>query len=144
MLGLKARSAPQLLPTEHALRQVSGNMRAASLTDRPSGSLFILVKCFTQIIISKINIVKIQIICSRNERITVRAHQSGGSAPKARGFLRGYWEPRWLCPQSWFEMARADLQNRLQTERFFHPQLWCPNEIWELIKNLTNCRGKKQ
>lgn len=129
MLSAKGRSAPRLLRAEHTLQQDSGNVSAASLTERPSGSLFILVKCFTQIIISKVNIVKIQIICSRNERITAGVHQSGGSAPKAGGFLRGYWEPRCSCPQSWFEMARADLQNQLQTESFFHSQLWCPNEI---------------
>lgn len=94
-----ARFPPRLLPTEHTLRQVRGNMspraaRAPSPAEGPSDSLFILVECFTQIIISKVNIVKIQIICSRNERITVGAHQSGGSAPQAGGFLLSYWEPR--------------------------------------------------
>lgn len=28
-------------------------------------------------------------------------------------------------------------------QSFFHPQLRCPNEICELIKNPTNCRGEK-
>lgn len=28
-------------------------------------------------------------------------------------------------------------------QSFFHPQLQCPNEICELIKNPTNCRGEK-
>lgn len=116
-------------------------MSPPSPAARPRDSLFILVECFTQIIISKVNIVKIQIICSRNERITAGALQRGGSALATRGFLPGYWEPDAPAPGPGLEMARTDLQNQLQAE-LFHPQLPCPNEIWELIKNPTNWGGK--
>lgn len=81
------------LAMEPTLHQVWGNMSPPSPAARLRDSLFILVECFTQIIISKVNIVKIQIICSRNERITAGAHQRGGSALATRVFLPGYWEP---------------------------------------------------
>lgn len=75
--------------------------------------LFVLVGSMTQIFTSKVNIVKILIICSRNERITVGADQSGGCALLAQRLLPA------RCPRrcSWSPP---------------HPELPVPSpEIWE-------------
>lgn len=120
---------------------VWGNMSPPSPAVRLRDSLFILVKCFTQIIISKVNIVKIQIICSRNERITAGAHQRGGSALATRGFLPGYWEPNAPAPGPGWRWPELICKINFR-QNFSTPSSRAPNEIWELIKNLTNCGGK--
>lgn len=125
------------LSMEPLLPQVWGNMSPPSPTARLRDSLFILVECFTQIIISKVNIVKIQIICSRNERITAGAHQRGGSALATRGFLPGYWEPDAPAPGPGWRWPELICKINFR-QSFSTPSSRAPNEIWELIKNPTN------
>lgn len=131
--------------TFHGARAPSawGNMSPPSPAARLRDSLFVLVKCFTQIIISKVNIVKIQIICSRNERITAGAHQRGGYALATRGFLPGYWEPDAAAPGPGWRWAELICKINFR-QSFSTPCSRAPNEIWELIKNPTNCGGENQ